>query len=170
MGASISTQVQMFTNNQWVDFLEQAFTSYKEYTNRPFTEQNYGLFAFFADVRNYSCIPVLDEPRGLPAVDEPDFGEGLQAVWSRSDWEPWPEHCDNHSATWFLVSELLCYNYDILFENRRSISGFEETVPAGLGELISIKEYIGHKFFDDLYILQNLGDPTKIRVVISFSN
>lgn len=167
MGTAIKTQIQIFKNNQWEDFEDQVFTLYEKPSCCPFAEQNYGLFGFLADVRNYTCIPILDEPRGLPDVDEPDFGDGLEGVLNRSCWEPWPKHCDNYLASWFLVSEMLNFNYDCEFEDRRGDD--QKILPIGMGVITTVREYIGPKFFEDLEILKNLGDPMKTRVIISFS-
>lgn len=170
MGTSIATQLQIQTVDGWDDIYDPLFSQYDEATCNPFLEQNYGLFAFLADVRNYACIPVLSQPRGLPPTNTPTDTEGLGSLWEFNRRTDWPEHEDNSCATWFLVSELLAYDYDTVFENRRNGDSRDEPVPVGCGELTTVREYIGSKFFEDLEVMRQLGEPEKIRVIISFSS
>lgn len=167
MGTGITTQVQRLENGEWGDFDREFFQRYDELSESPFSEQNYRLFGFLADVRNDSICPVLKAPCGLPVLEEPGFGEGLGGAFSRMNYDPWPLHRDNHSKTWYLVSELLDYDYDIEFEDR---DGSDGTLPKGSGKVITVREHIGTKFFKDLDLLEGLGDPTKTRVVISFDS
>ncbi|EGE2353457.1 hypothetical protein DL738_11430 [Escherichia coli] len=166
MGTSITTQIQIQSCDGWEDVYDQIFTRYNEATSCPFAEQNYAQFAFLADVRNHACIPVLRKPRGLPAVNKKPATLG----WEFNSRPDWPEHEDNHSATWFLVSELLDYDYETVFENRRDDNNSYTPLPIGCGELMTIRECIGPKFFEDLEILRQLGNPVKTRVIISFSS
>ncbi|EDK1561926.1 hypothetical protein [Enterobacter hormaechei] len=168
MGTSITTQVQILTDNGWEDVDDAIFTWYGEVTHRPFSEQNYGVFAFLADVRNYACLPVLSEPRGLPPVEktteEKDyFGWGTETT-------EWSAHEDNYSATWYLVSELLEFDYDTEFENRRNAASGDNPLPSGSGKRMTIREYLKPKYFEDLDILKRLGEPDKTRVVMSFAS
>ncbi len=111
----------------------------------------------------------LSEAPGLPHVDEPDWGEGLGTAVMATEWEPWPEHLDNHSATWFFASELLEFDYYIEFENRRDeTASLKDTLPEGLGVVTTVREYIGQYYFDELEKLRSIGDPKDTRVVISF--
>ena len=165
MGTGITTQVQVLKNDEWVNSYEAIFQRHYGQSYEPFSEQNYGLFGFLAGVSNYALVPILSEPRGFPESEVPDFGKGLGAAHLRSEWEPWPQHRDNYSPTWFLVSELIAYDYDTVFENRRNE---RDSVPVGSGEMITVREYIGPKFFEELSVLEKLGDPEKTRVVMSF--
>ncbi|EIH9821641.1 hypothetical protein ACEV6G_20340 [Enterobacter ludwigii] len=169
MGASITTQLQILSSDGWEDVYDQIFTRYGEATSSPFTEQNYAQFAFIADVRNFACIPVICNPRGLPAVNKQIATLGWGGLWEFNSRPDWPKHEDNHSATWFLVSELLEYDYEAVFENRRDDSNPHTSLPIGCGELMTIRECIGPKFFEDLEILRQKGDPDKMRVIFSFS-
>lgn len=54
--------------------------------------RNYRLFALLADVRNDYSITPIDMPRGLPVDMDPETEDDLS---------------DEHSQTWFLLSELL---------------------------------------------------------------
>lgn len=170
MGTSITTQVQIQTAEGWVNVEDELFKWYGEGSHQPFAEQNYGLFAFLADVRNYACLPVLSQPRGLPAVEKPQDSEGWGAIWEFNRPTDWPDHEGHYSKTWYLVSELLNFDYDAQFENRRNENCGDEPLPVGSGKITTIREYIGPKFFEDLETLRLLGEPDKTRVVISFES
>lgn len=168
MGTSITTQVQTLTDNGWEDVHDAIFTWYGEVTHRPFSEQNYGVFAFLANVRNYACVPVLSEPRGLPQVERP--AEEVDNLWEFNGTTEWPVHEDNYSATWYLLSELLEFDYDTEFENRRNDASADNPHPVGSGKYMTVREYLKPKFFEDLDILKRLGDPDKTRVILSFAS
>ncbi len=173
MGAGIHTEVEQYIDGEWVSFEEKVFPYFKHdgtivMRSSPFECKNYELFGFLSDVRNYACIPVIAERRGLPEVDQPDFGTGLDAIFMERDYEAWPLHTHNHSGTWLLVSELMAYDYDTIFENRRGDT--IDTVPKGNGVLITVRESIGDEYFEHLEILKSIGDPDKIRVIISFDS
>ncbi|EAZ6216251.1 hypothetical protein CDP76_21540 [Salmonella enterica] len=168
MGTGIATQVQILTEYGWENVYDDIFTRYDEKTHHPFSEQNYGVFAFLADVRNYACVPVLSDPRGLPAVEK--AAAEIDSLWEFNGTTEWPDHENNSSATWYLVSELLEFDYDVEFENRRNDANRDNPHPPGRGKRMAIREYLKPKFFEDLLILKRLGDPDKTRVVISFAS
>lgn len=169
MGTTITTQVQIKRGSEWVDYNAPIFTVYGKETSQPFSEQNYGLFGFLADVRNYAFSPVLSAVRGLPKVEEPSLGDAWEDAFMATEWEAWPDHGDNHSGTWFLVSELLEFDYDIEFENRRDESySHNDALVKGQGSVTTVREHIGQYFFDDIEKLKSVGNPEQIRVVISF--
>ncbi|HDS3501230.1 TPA: hypothetical protein QIR73_002099 [Enterobacter cloacae] len=168
MGTGIATQVQILTDNGWEDVHDAIFTWYGEVTHRPFSEQNYGVFAFLANVRNYACVPVLSEPRGLPPVER--SAEEVDSLWEFNGTTEWPVHEDNYSATWYLLSELLEFDYDTDFENRRNEASGDNPHPVGSGKCMTVREYLKPKFFEDLDILKRLGDPDKTRVILSFAS
>jgi hypothetical protein len=65
------------------------------------SERNYDLFSFLADVRNDGSIDPLDEPRGIPK----DASESY--LWACRAWDG-----GAHSHSWFLLEELLRYDID----------------------------------------------------------
>jgi hypothetical protein len=116
------------------------------------------MFGFLADVRNFSFIPcITGEQRGWP-----DDTLEIQ------EW-------DTHSETFVILDELLNFNYDNTFEDRR---GCKEISPRffdcsadmgeGNGTIFSFREFLGKGFFDDLEILKTLGSPENVRVLMSF--
>lgn len=156
MGCDIHSVVQVFDGEQWNTVQDRLFEMQQmwmgqTHTSEPFYVRHYGLFGFLADVRNYSHVPCIAQPRGLP-VDWPkdkygdplDFGDG------------------NHSFSWLSLSELLAYDYDQKFE---ADSG------PGNGEIVVLRDFLGTIFFRDIEIMRTLSpDPANVRVVFGFDN
>lgn len=80
----------------------------------------------------------------------------------KSAYERWG--CDGHSASWLSLKELLEFDYDQIFEDRRN-GGY--TCEPGKGELTTYKEFLGEGFFEDLEKLKNSGAD---RIVFWFDN
>ncbi|WP_262265532.1 hypothetical protein [Microvirga yunnanensis] len=112
----------------------------------PFDCRDYSIFGFLADVRNYSAVRPISEPRGIPrdAVDR--------------DW--WDDH---HSCSWLSTDELLAFDYDQVIEDRRGRG--RETVEPGEGKMMTYREFLGEGFFDDLEELKASGAE---RIVFGF--
>ena len=95
----------------------------KAFVSAPFRSRDYGLFGFFAGVRNYANCEPLDLPRGLPVgcdltggcsvIDELEVVADLHI----QNTETLIHHF--HSYSWFLLSELLSFDYEKVFWNRR---------------------------------------------------
>jgi len=130
--------------------------------SEPFRNGHYGWFGFLANVRNYACCEPLDEPRG------------------------WPEDCDRAggclangvddlaglaSCSWLLVSELLNFDYDRVFWNRRVSKGEDHEALAYEGEGVhqTYRELLGPQYFATLDVLRSLGDGDRVRVVFGFA-
>jgi len=149
--------VQIKTDNMW-----KTFKTNKELGI--FLYQTYSLFAFLAGIRNYDCCEPLAPLKWLPFdLNDPNISE--EAV----------EGC----KTYFTVSELLSFDYDKVFENRRphpqhnkediiKIDGYMEVLKPGKGRMVSYRENLGEHFFTSLAILQGLGDPQNVRIIICF--
>ncbi len=174
MGCDIHSLAQVYndTTGEWdnagdvfpADDFDREYHG-KEFASYPFPYRNYGLFGFLADVRNYARCTPLAEPRGLPE----GFEHGYE---SDGDF-----YCDNHSASWFLLSELLAFDYDQTFENRRCTKQLAENIWTGAGVAEvgegyqqTYRELVGKAFFESLDVMKTLGDPTKVRVVFWFDN
>lgn len=147
MGCDIHPQAERKRDGKWEIIDDIA----------PFDWRSYRLFGFLADVRNYSAVPPISKPRGLPE-DEPtlDNFDGL------------------HSCSWLSVKELLEFDYDQTIEDRRvtrEISpGFTDhgcTGEIGEGRMTTYREFLGEAFFDDLRKLQELKAD---RIVFGFDN
>jgi hypothetical protein len=126
-----------------------------------FDGRNYGIFGFLADVRNYSESPVIAEPRGLP--DDVDMTDEQRQEWA----DGW-----YHSASWLTLAELLAYDYDRVFWDRRITRGNNGAARAeeGEGEHLPLREFLGEWYFTELQRLGALGVPEDVRLVFWFDN
>lgn len=165
MGVDITTHVEVRHGDVWTWAYGDTYNHKTgETTDGPFSWRSYGMFGFLADVRNYSHVPVISEPRGLPEDASPE-------VRAEHD-----ESLPNVSAaSWLTVAELLAYDYDQVFWDRRVTKrmpggGWNGAALAeeGEGEHPSLREFLGNAFFADLVLLQSLGDPEDVRVVFWF--
>jgi hypothetical protein len=147
MGCDIHSIAQRKTDAGWEDL---DFS--------PFESRIYGVFGFLADVRNYSAVPPLSPPRGLPD----DF------VDSEERW------VGDHSFSWLSIEELLAFDYDQPVEDRRVTrqegpnfwNGAHTAEPGG-GEMTTYREFLGRGFFEDLETLKRLKAD---RVVFGFDS
>lgn len=125
-------------------------------------QRNYGVFAWLADVRNYSAIIPLSEPRGYPE----DFNK--HEIYLRC----------NHSASYFLLSELLDVDYETVIKDRRYTEKVSEnyynraaTAAAGCGTYMTLKSFLGSSWMEFIYKLRDLGlDRNNVRIVFDFDN
>lgn len=129
----------------------------------PFNWRNYGLFGFFAGIRNYSEITPASTPRGIP---------GDASIEVKEAYDAW--RGDAHSASWLSVQELATRDYEAQCEDRRVMRQTGETIwnggctcLAGDGVTQTLREFLGEEFFDDLKALQDAGAD---RVVFWFDN
>lgn len=150
MGCDIHTQAERRINGKW-EIIPGL---------RPFDWRQYGMYGFLANVRNYSDVPPLSEPRGLPddAV-MPDDREYFLG---------------DHSHSWLSVEELLAFDYSAQVEDRRvtvqESSGMWNggaTASPGGGETMTWREFLRQDFFDDLEKLKAAGAE---RVVFGFDS
>lgn len=132
----------------------------KEKNDSPFDWRSYSMFAFLADVRNYDHCEPISEPKGLPKdiSDEvkDEYGEG----W------------DYHSASFLTAKELLDFDYDKVFWNRRVTKNNNGASLAeeGEGTNVTYRENLGEFFFTHLKELEELGNPDEVRIVFWFDN
>lgn len=122
----------------------------------PFDWRSYGMFGFLADVRNYSAVTPLSEPRGLP-TDMDRCTDDFEKL------------SDCHSCSWLSVEELAAFDYDVEMEDRRVTRGGNRrcTCDPGEGEKTTYREFLGECFFKDLVELQRIGAE---RVVFGFDS
>lgn len=157
MGCDIHSYAEVRRNGRWEPVSGQQFSDGDE----PFGWRNYGMFGFLADVRNYSYVPVIAERRGIP-------GDVSAEVLDDYHW--WTGNA--HSATWLTLAELLAYDYDQTFWDRRVTRNGDGAALAeeGEGEHVTLREFLSEGFFADLETLRGLGDPADVRVVLWFDN
>ena len=174
MGCDIHSFVEIKHEGIWryvPELFEGAEWAKKEYgpdamRSEPFCWRNYGVFGFLAGVRNYSAIPVLVEPRGLPE----DITVAVQREVTRWD-------CDMHTPSWLALSELLAFDFDQEIEDRRVTREISPrftcgacTAEPGGGAMTTYREFLGPAFFQDLEVMKELGDPQNTRIVFWFDN
>lgn len=160
MGCDIHTSVEECVDGTWI-LVDRG--------DEIFGNRNYGVFGFLADVRNYSMSPFIAEPRGLP--DDVSFR--LRA--EHDDWG-----FDAHSASWLTAAELLAYDYDQTFWDRRitrihntahgNYGDGAATADEGEGTHPTLREFLGDGFFRDLNQLVGGCDPKTVRIVFWFDN
>ena len=112
--------------------------------------RSYGMYGFLGNVRNYSAVPFLSFHRGLP--------ENCSVL---PEYERYGEH---FGASWLDVQELLNFDYDATFEDRRYTKQIGpgcwdggSTCEPGNGVEITFREFLGMGFFEELGRLVELG-------------
>ena len=174
MGCDIHSYVEVKHGDKW----EQATDLFpleefwqrvrkKEKGDSPFDCRHYGMFGFLANVRNYSHVPCIAEPKYAIPEDASDPVKEQYEYWDS----------DAHTATWLTLKQLLDFSYDQLFWDRRVM---KQTAPncwngaaladEGEGEHLTVRKFLGDQFFRDLEIMRGLGEPENVRVVFWFDN
>lgn len=126
-----------------------------------FNSRNYSLFGFLANIRNYSKVPPLDKPRGLPQDVSSEVLSEAEKIGS-----------DGHSYSYLTLNELNKVDYGKTFEDRRytkkvaenAWSGIE-TCEAGQGVIRTYSEFLGDSFIDEL---KKVTDSGAERIVFWF--
>jgi len=130
----------------------------------PFDWRDYGLYGFLANVRNYSHVPVIAEPRLLPD----DCSAEVHAEYKESAF----------AASWLTLAELRAFDYDQVFWDRR----VQRRLPSGVidgaalaeegeGEHLTVRAFLGSGYFADLGRIERAcpnASPKDIRVVFWF--
>jgi hypothetical protein len=157
MGCDIHITAQRRTSEGWED-VTGSFAQ----GPAPFDWRSYGMYGFLADVRNYSAVPPISPPRGLPD----DYTSPLDEYGG----------CElgDHSFSWLTVEELAAFDYDQPLEDRRvtrqtsanSWDGGRTAEPGG-GEQTTYREFLGGAFFHDLEELKRVGAE---RIVFGFDS
>lgn len=158
MGCDIHIIAQRRNGDAWED-VTGKFTD----GPAPFDWRSYGMFGFLAGVRNYSAVPPISEPRGIPD----DYDRGRIDEFDGCS-------LGDHSFSWLTVAELLAFNYDQPMEDRRVArqigpnmwSGGETAEPGG-GEMTTYRKFLGEAFFHDLAELSRIGAE---RIVFGFDS
>jgi hypothetical protein len=160
MGCDIHSVCQVFKDGKWSDVTDEIFQYYNnEKCSEPFVFRNYGVFGFLANVINYSFVPYLDNPRGLP-----------KDITLGGEYEDYKY--GEHSFSWLSLEELLAFDYDKTFEDRRCMrdgNGAADSGP-GNGKIVTYREFLGKNFFLDLEVMKSLGDPKNVRIVFGFDS
>jgi hypothetical protein len=140
----------------------------------PFTTQRYGVFAFLADVRNDFLLTPVAFHKGLPEGHE--SVEIVVSFYGHTEMRSrYPDAIlEGHSKAYVYLRELLSFNYDQQFEDRRNYGhrgpDWKDSVAPGEGSLTTYRELLGPGFFEDLDVLKNIGEPDRVRVVLAFDS
>lgn len=153
MGCDISIWAERKIPNGYEVVQSGAFSDGQS----PFNWRDYGMFGFLANVRNYSIVPPIAEPRGVPVGAHRSVRNKLKRC---------------HSRSWLSVEELAAFHYDSTFEDRRFTRQCAPgawdcgaTAEHGEGAVTTFREFLGGAFFRDLKLLQDCGAD---RVVFGF--
>lgn len=125
---------------------------YGKPTEEPIHWQDYSLFGFLANVRNYDGSEVLSEPKDLPK----DVSDEVKD--SAEEWRG-----NAHSHSYFTLEELLAFDYDKTLVIQRD--GCEN-----YGKTLTYRENLGSNWFDTLDVMKTLGAPADVRIVFWFDN
>lgn len=158
MACDINTFVEIKKGDKWDRSFDDVFKlpywpakiQKRTHTSTPFDWKDYGMYGFFADVRNNSEVPPLSSPKGIP--------EGCTALSDDID------NVDYYSWTWLSLKELGEFDYDKTFEDR------QDCEPGVKGVVVSFRSFLGQDFFSDIEALKLLGKPDQVRVIIWFGN
>ncbi len=191
MGADIHSFAEVRKNGKWLRVEEPVFDDYgNEKTTEPFGWRSYAVFGFLADVRNYSHCTPISEPKGLPDDSEwlnspskyayevnPMSGEPILENERETNKNDVQEDGNYHSMSWLTLKELLDYDYEQKFWDRRvtkqtSPNSWDGAALAeeGEGQTITYREHLGESFFKDIEVLKTLGQPEDVRIVFWFDN
>ena len=164
MGCDIHSYAEIRKNKKW-EMVSGAF-SHSHKKNHPFETRDYGVFGFLANVRNLSEVPNIKEPTN----ELPDnVSKEVKEVWE--DWGP-----DGHALSWLTLKELLDFDYDQIFWDRRVKKqrpnggwNYAARAESGEGRHLSVREFLGESiFFERLETLKALGEPEDVRIIFWF--
>lgn len=153
MGTDIHTYVERRVDGKW--------EAMRHLDNELFGCRTYAVFGFLANVRNYSAVPPIAAPRGLPD----DLSQSIREIYEAS-------RNYVHTPSWLLASELLNFDYDQPVEDRRVRQGntpepHSDTCEPGEGYITTYRELLGSPFFRSLESLSAAGAA---RLVFFFDN
>jgi hypothetical protein len=195
MGCDIHSFAEVKKDGKWQRVMEPHFKDWDgKLTTEPFAWRSYGIFAFLADVRNYSIITPLSEPKGLPADSEwlnsphqyayennPMNGAVIPYKERETNLQDISSDYDYHSHSWLTLKELTDFDYSKTFEDRRYakttinkdggkfVDG-RALANEGEGEKTTYRNFLGSGFFQDIAQLQTMGAPDEVRIVFWFDN
>lgn len=136
----------------------------REFWEYPFPSQRYGLFGFFAGIRNYSKTIVLLDPCGLPedasdetidllAPNNPSSDDKSMTVADRVR-----ESEGNYGHSWLSLVTLVNFDYNQTFADQRA------TPP----EVTTYRTFLGEDYFENLDAFKRLGSPEDVRILFCF--
>ena len=174
MGCDIHSYCEVREDGKWkpsgavfpLDKFGQEWEK-RSHTEHPFDWRSYGMFGFLADVRNYSHVPCIQEPVYEMPEDASEFVK-----------EEFGDGDDYHSLNVLIVRQLIEFNYNQTFWDRRVTKQVSPNcwngaalADVGEGEHLTIREFLGERFFADLEIMKSLAaNPDDARIIFWFDN
>ena len=173
MGVDIHSLVEVKTNGKWVIVKHAIFDDYGDIETAEFFEKrNYAVFGFLADVRNYSCCQPICEPKGFP--DDSEYLNSSIYGSDRNIINDLQEDSSYHSRGWLTLKELLDFDYEQKFWNKRPVFpnqwNNQFLVNEGEGQPITYRKHLGEGFFKDIEVLKTLGNPEDVRIIFWFND
>lgn len=160
MGTYIHAFAERKHDGQWFPATRNADVSANDQPPlRVWDIQNYTMFGWLADVRNYAKVTPISRARGLPT----DVSAAIASMANRFG--------DNHSHSWLGLGEILAFDFDATFEDRRTGNGshkFGDTFPEGMGEVKPYRAIFSQVFWDDIEAMKRMGMPEDVRIVFWF--
>lgn len=159
MGCDIHMHAEKRVGDQWAKAPRVIPKSkHGNWNDDPLENRSYSYFGWLADVRNYSEIPPISQPRGVPDDMAPE---------TKASFESWGS--DAHSASWLTVDEILAVDFDQVIEDRRvTINGNGGcTAEPGQGKRETLREFLGEYTMNALFKLRDEGVE---RIVFWFDN
>ena len=127
-------------------------------------QRSYNIFGFLANVRNYSDVEPISQPRGFPEDASYGVKEEFVNRWGG----------DGHTPSWLTVDELLAFDYDKMTEDRRCTKQIApniwtggDTCEPGDGRALTYREFLGEQFYGRIEQLKRDGVE---RIVFWFDN
>lgn len=118
--------------------------------------RDYNLFAFLADVRNYSNIEPIGHPRRNIPTDTSEY-----VLSQRKEWGS-----DGHSSSWISVDELFAFDYSAIIKQN---TGYNTWGGITSGTQLDMKysDFLGD---DIMKVILRLGKFVDHRIVFWFDN
>lgn len=177
MGTMTWSVVEVFNGEEWQVSDEYIFPGKYESSDKqstPFSFQDSAIASFIAGVRNDYEIQPMAKGRGLPdgheCIPVIEGFAGMEVMHSRYPYEIVDTEMWYGAKTWVLLSELVEFDYDATFEDRRNDGPGPETVDVGQGTIRTYREHLGPFYFEVLDVLQTMGAPEQVRIVFAFSS
>jgi len=170
MGCDIHSFAEVRKNGKWEVVDDDVFPyTFSSCGSEPFHWRSYGIFGFLANVRNYSRVPTIEGPKHAIPVDASPTVVDKYEQWSG----------DAHTASWLTLRQLLEFDYDKVFWDRRITKQLGPNCWTGVGlaenEVTegghpTVRTFLGEHFFGHLEVLKTLGALDDVRIVFWFDN
>ena len=129
---------------------------------QPFDWRSYAMYGWMVNVCNYSNVTPLSQPRTWIDL-HPEIIESIEYTC---------RYYGDHSHSWLTVAELNAIDYDQEIVDYRgtvevSPGFYDGSATLDKGKTLTLREFLGTRFFEDLDILNKVGIDM---VVFAFDN